>query len=84
MNETIVCKLLNEWLRPAVNWNHLPEVNIMAMHFFGEVWCALRDPDPAEFSGDIVSRERPPFIPGLCLQQKPSFEAVLPELGRAS
>jgi hypothetical protein len=80
----VVCRLLNEWLQPPVSWKILPDVRTLAVHFFGEIWWTLREPAPEDFASDIVNRERPPFMPGLCLEQNPSFDTVLPDMGLAS
>jgi hypothetical protein len=73
-----LCDYLNGWLEPGVAWQVLPTLGVTARAMFGDAWCYWRLPasidDPqgvnryreGGFAGDIVWRERPAFIDGLC------------------
>lgn len=77
-----ICRLLNEWLQPRVSWNKLPDVETAAALLFGDVWCALRDPArQSVYAGTMVHRERPPFLPGRCMVNRPADAVSLPDLG---
>jgi hypothetical protein len=91
-----LCLVLDAWLKPASPWTKLPGTGEVARLMFGEAFCALRLPDCVEdqksltimptggFAGDIVWRERPLFLPGLCPAQGDILGTQLPvDLGPA-
>jgi hypothetical protein len=60
-----VCKLLNGWLAPSIPWEKLPKPEDLCKHLFGEAWCHFNFPATSD-TADRISRERPPFVPGVC------------------
>lgn len=82
-----VLAILNEWLRPDVEWKVLPTKTVLCEHMFGEPWCHFSLPqagsagrstdlDPAS----IIRRDRPPFLPGLCAVQSVDACTTLPDI----
>jgi hypothetical protein len=77
--EPLVCQMLNEWLKPHLTWTMLPSAGVVCQHMFSAAWCDLALPegcfDPIATDnnvygiGELVYRERPPFLPGLCSEQ---------------
>jgi hypothetical protein len=75
-----ICLMLNEWLKPAVKWEQPPSIGTLCEHMFGSVWPTIVLPDDqwrpmgATYDAECVTtefmmRDRPRFLPGLCLAQ---------------
>jgi hypothetical protein len=75
-----ICLILNEWLKPVVEWVQPPSIGVLFEHMFGDVWPGLVLPDDhwkplgntcanQDIACDVMWQERPPFMPGLCLAQ---------------
>lgn len=78
-----VCNMLNNWLKPATPWEKLPGDAEIAELLFGAAWILLADNENFVLA-DIVRRERPAFLPGLCPAQLQPGSATLPaDLGMA-
>jgi hypothetical protein len=86
-----VLSMLNEWLKPSTPWTDLPGDFDVCRQMFSPVWCDLALPDQTaspthllENSGSaacyIVSRERPPFLPGLYEFHAGILDLTLPSL----
>lgn len=78
----VVVDLLNAWIAPAERWTNLPRHLDVATHLFGNAWTLL-DLGNDFYTGVVVAREKPPFLPGLCLEQDRALaeSAELPCLG---
>lgn len=86
-----VCRMLNAWIKPAVPWTNLPGTGTIVRAMFGAAWCDIRLNDIADdqrsllvlpdggFAGDVVWRERPPFLLGLCPAQDRAQGVPLPQ-----
>jgi hypothetical protein len=62
--------ILNDWLKPEVQWELYPSVDQIAGELFGDWRACLFDADIEEMLiGDYVFLHRPPFLPGLCPAQ---------------
>jgi hypothetical protein len=75
--EPSICRILNAWLKPDVQWVRPPSIGSLCEHMFGSTWAMLALPDDqwSPLGGwyedkDVAStrmlQERPPFQPGLC------------------
>jgi hypothetical protein len=89
--ESRILALLDDWLKPATAWAGRPDLSEVCRRFFGAAWCALAlpaDVDEKSISGvyrnrgfsveQLVAKQRPPFMPGLCTQQDVGTAAKLP------
>jgi hypothetical protein len=85
--EPVVCEMLNVWLNPRTQWLNLPSTGVLCQHMFNAAWCDLALPDGCFATpgtevemheiGELVYRERPPFLPGVCSVQKVQVGAGL-------
>jgi hypothetical protein len=87
--EPAVRAMLNAWLKPHSPWESLPLAGVIAEHMFGPVWPAIALQDGCfdeyaeyaqTFAGNMVLRDRPPFLRGLCLAQDATSDNHLPDL----
>lgn len=79
-----VCTILNEWLKPVVEWSELPPEDAVARSLFGDAWVGIfnvpnSDGENISIAG-LVRQQRPLFLPGLCPAQSPQMSAPLPAL----
>jgi hypothetical protein len=77
-----LCMALNQWLKPSTPCMGVLGVLPVARHMFGAVWWPLMELTTnvhERLVGDIVLRERPPFLPGLCRAQDAIRSATLPD-----
>jgi hypothetical protein len=85
-----ICGILNAWLKPDVSWDRLPPIGVICEYMFGTVWPSLALSDdqwePAGYTYDFVGaatesmlKERPPFLPGLCLAREVASSVCLPD-----
>jgi hypothetical protein len=78
-----VLSLLNTWAKPSVAWLTAPKHDVIARALFGTAWWDLAERPSwlnGGFTANIVERERPPFLPGLCPAQD-ALSVPLPESG---
>jgi hypothetical protein len=79
--------MLNRWLQPATPWVYLPSALEVSRILFGDAWCEIALPDQCDIEpgettiGQMVARDRPPFMPGICAVQNVDAPADLPVLG---
>jgi hypothetical protein len=89
MAEPDIIRIVNEWTCPKKWWNDPPSVYEFCQHVFDATWCEIALPDGSReetgfFAGrglrvaDIILRDRPSFIQGLCKSQESSRGIDLP------
>jgi hypothetical protein len=82
--------IMNDWLRPEESWSEFPSAYVLCQHLFGAPWCSLALPSSAknrpwsgevvsEFACQVVSKQRPPFLPGVCPAQAGVISLQLPD-----
>jgi hypothetical protein len=77
-----VCAMLNDWLRPEVEFRSTPTAALLLRHLFGDAWCALHLTGADDYwkVKMLVLVEQPPFLPGLLPAHLAVNAEELPEL----
>jgi hypothetical protein len=85
-----ICALLNAWLRPPTPWQSIPSAGEACSHLFNNGWCAMRLPEEesdipdsllirGRYITELITKERPPFLLGLCPAQQRAQSVPLPD-----
>jgi hypothetical protein len=75
-----VSRILNAWTRPVAPWPEIPREEDVARAMFGDAWDLFleRTPGDGVYLADLVLREKPVFLPGLCNSQVVDVAVPLP------
>jgi hypothetical protein len=74
--------ILNDWIHLEAPRSQLPVASYVVRHLFGEAWSMFAENDTGLLC-NLVARQRPPFLPGLCPPQDRVLSAPLPQLEMA-
>jgi hypothetical protein len=85
-----VCRILEGWLGLDTN-DGVPNISRVCQAMFGSGWCGLMLSEETLMGGSedwstpsltfaLIKRERPPFLPGLCVAQPSISYQDLPEI----